>query len=280
MRKYMIGVLQLDSQNNKEENLKTICGFIDEAVQKGAKLVTMPETMHCIGENVGEGGKRVEPVPGYSIEMLKKKAKEHGIYIHCGSISEEREGEAKYYNTSVLLDPKGEIIAKYQKLHTFDITLPDGTEHRESDRVEPGMQIVDVKTEAGHLGLSICYDIRFPELYRILALRGAEVLFTPANFTTPTGTAHWESILRTRAIENGCYVAAAAQIGKKPTMDAFGNSMVIDPWGTVIARAGNKPCVVMAEIDLDYVDAVRRQIPSLKNRRTDIYEVRDLTREV
>lgn len=277
MRKYMIGVLQLDTQNNKEENLKTVCGFIDEAVSKGAKLVTMPETMHCIGENVGEGGKRIEPIPGYSIGILQQKAREHGIYIHCGSISEEREGEERYYNTSVLLAPDGAIIARYRKLHTFDVTLPDGTEHRESDRVMPGKEIVDVETELGHLGLSICYDMRFPELYRILALRGAQVLFSPANFTTPTGTAHWDSILRTRAIENGCYMVAAAQIGKKPSMDAFGNSMVIDPWGTVIARAKNGPCVVMAEIDLDDVDRVRGQIPSLKNRRTDLYEVRDLT---
>lgn len=277
MRKYMIGALQLDTQNNKEENLKTVCGFIDEAVSKGAKLVTMPETMHCIGENVGEGGKRIEPIPGYSIGILQQKAREHGIYIHCGSISEEREGEERYYNTSVLLAPDGAIIARYRKLHTFDVTLPDGTEHRESDRVMPGNEIVDVETELGHLGLSICYDMRFPELYRILALRGAQVLFAPANFTTPTGTAHWDSILRTRAIENGCYMVAAAQIGKKPSMDAFGNSMVIDPWGTVIARAKNGPCVVMAEIDLDDVDRVQRQIPSLKNRRTDLYEVRDLT---
>lgn len=277
MRKYMVGVLQLDSQQDKEANLKTICQFIDEAASKGAKLITMPENMHCIGESIGNGGPREETIPGYSIGILQEKAKEHGLYIHCGSISEKREGEAKYYNTTVFLNLKGEILAKYRKLHTFDVTLPDGTEHRESDRVMPGKEIVDLQTELGHLGFSICYDIRFPELFRVLALRGAEVLFTPANFTVPTGKDHWEPILRTRAIENGCYVIAAAQIGKKPAMDAFGNSMVIDPWGTVIARAKNEPCVTMAEINLDDVSKVRGQIPSLKNRRTDIYGICELT---
>ena len=276
MRKYKIGVIQMDSQNDKGVNVKALCDFIDEAAKEGAKLVTMPEMAHCIGKNIGEGGPGIETIPGYTIDILKKKAVEHQIYIHCGSIAEYREEDKRYYNTSILLDPSGEIIAKYRKLHTFDITLPDGTEHKESSRVMPGDEIVDVKTELGHLGLSICYDIRFPELYRIMALRGAEILLTPANFTLQTGSAHWEPILRTRAIENGCYVVAAGQIGKKPMMEAYGNSMVIDPWGAVIARAGNYPCVITAEIDLDYLDQVRSQIPSLKNRRSDVYEVKEI----
>lgn len=273
MRKYEIAVIQLDTQNDKAENLRQICRMIDEAAGKNAKLVTLPETMHCIGENIGEGGPREETIPGYSTKILMEKAREHGIYIHCGSLTEKREGETRYYNTSVFLNPSGEIIGTYRKLHTFDVTLPDGTEHRESDRVQPGSEIVTVETELGDFGLSICYDIRFPELYRLLALKGAGILLAPANFTVPTGKDHWETILRTRAIENGCYVAAAGQIGRKPNLDAYGNSMVIDPWGTVIARARNEPCVIMAEIDLDYIDKVRAQIPSLKNRRTDLYGV-------
>lgn len=273
MRKYQIGVVQMDTQNDKGINLVQAGAFIDEAVDKQAKLVTFPETMNCIGDNVGDGGDRTEEIPGHSIKFFMEKAKEHKIYIHCGSIPEKRDGRGKYYNTTILLNPEGTIIARYRKLHTFDVTLPDGTEHRESERVEPGTEIVNVETELGNLGLSICYDIRFPENYRIMALNGAQILFTPANFTMPTGKDHWETILRTRAIENGCYVVAAAQIGKKPTMDAFGNSLVVDPWGTVIARASNRPCVTMAEIDLDYLDEVRRQIPSLKNRRSDIYQV-------
>lgn len=276
MRNYFVGVVQMDTQNNKGYNLAQAGNFIDEAAGKGAKLVAFPENMNCIGDNVGEGGERPEVIPGYSTNFLMEKAREHGIYIHCGSIPEKRKNEEKYYNTSILLNPKGEIMARYRKLHTFDVTLPDGTEHRESDRVKPGREIVNVDTELGNFGLSICYDIRFPELYRLLALRGAQVLFTPANFTVPTGKDHWEAILRTRAIENGCYVIAAAQIGKKPAMDAFGSSMVVDPWGTVIARAKNIPCVTMAEIDLDYLDRVRQQIPSLENRRSELYQVNAL----
>lgn len=273
MRKYTLGILQLDTGNRKDENLERICEMIDEAAARGASFVTMPETMHCIGENQGGGGKRVEKVPGYSIELLRKKAREHGMYIHCGSLAEKREGDTRYYNTSVFLDPQGEIIGKYQKLHTFDVTLFDGTEHRESERVCPGERIVNVETEIGNFGLSICYDLRFPEIYRLMVSKGAQILLVPANFTTPTGKDHWEALLRARAIENGCYVVAAGQIGKKPDMEAYGNSMVVDPWGVVTARASNRPGLTLAEIDLDYLEQVREKIPSFKNRRTDVYEV-------
>ena len=131
----------------------------------------------------------------------------------------------------------------------------------------------NIDTEYGNLGFTICYDIRFPELFRLLALNGAEIIFTPASFTVPTGKDHWEPILRTRAIENGCYIVAAGQIGEKTKFTAFGNSMVVDPWGTVIAKSKDEPGVTIAEIDLDYLDKIRSKIPSLKNRRSDIYDV-------
>ena len=173
----------------------------------------------------------------------------------------------------MIIDPEGEIIARYSKLHTFDVTLPDGSVQRESARIRPGGGITTVDTPLGTLGMSICYDIRFGEMYRLMALRGAQVIFTPANFTMPTGKDHWETILRTRAIENGVYIVAADQIGKKSEFTAYGNSMVVDPWGTVIARAPDRPGILYAEIDLDWLDSVRSKIPSLKNRRTDIYDV-------
>ena len=173
-----------------------------------------------------------------------------------------------------MIDPDGEIIAVYRKLHTFDITMPDGTAADESARIRPGSEIVTVDTALGRFGLSICYDIRFPELYRIMALEGAEVIFTPASFTMQTGKDHWETILRTRAIENGCYIVAADQYGQKARFMAYGNSMVVDPWGTVIARARDKMGIIYAEIDLDYVKEIRQKMPSLKNRRGDIYEVK------
>lgn len=272
MRKFNVALIQLDTQNNKKENLDTIGKYIDIAAEKGAKIVSLPEVMNIVGENISEGG-NAEEIPGYSTEFLMNKAKEHDIYIHGGSMAEIIPGDEKFYNTTVMIDNKGEIIAKYSKLHTFDVTLPDGTVTAESDRIKPGSDIVNIDTEYGNLGFTICYDIRFPELFRLLSLNGAEIIFTPASFTVPTGKDHWEPILRTRAIENGCYIIAAGQIGKKTKFTAFGNSMVIDPWGTVIAKSKDEPGVTIAEIDLDYLEKIRSKIPSLKNRRSDIYDV-------
>ena len=273
MRKYTVAVLQLDSQNDKASNMKQISGLIDEAASKGAALVSLPEVMNFIGDMKKEED-RPESIPGYSTEILMQKAKEHNIYIHSGSFAEKKSEDTRYYNTSVLIDNKGKIIAKYSKIHTFDVTLPDGTVCDESARVFPGDKIVTVDTELGKLGFSICYDIRFPELFRLMALEGAQLIFTPANFTMPTGKDHWEALLRTRAIENGCYIVAAAQIGKKKQFVAYGNSMVVDPWGTVVAKAKETVGIALAEIDLDFQDKIRLQIPSLKNRRPDIYELK------
>lgn len=272
LRKYKIAVVQLDSQNNKGENLKIACRCIDEAAAEGVRLVSFPEMMNLSGENIGEGGGH-ETIPGYTTEILMAKAREHGIYIHSGSFCEKIPGGEKAYNTSVIIDPEGEIIARYRKLHAFDVTLPDGTVCDESARVHPGDEIVTVDTALGKLGMSICYDIRFPELYRIMALDGAQVIFTPASFTMPTGKDHWEPILRTRAIENGCYIVSPGQIGKKVHFTAYGNSMVVDPWGTVVSRARDTVGIIYAEIDLDYEDAIRAKIPSLANRRADVYDL-------
>jgi deaminated glutathione amidase len=273
MRKYLLGIIQLDSQNDKGKNLEKICAYIDEAAARGARMVALPEVANLIGDNVGSGG-GAETIPGYSTEILGAKAREHGIYVHCGSLREEIPGDTRSYNTTAMLDPEGRVIATYRKLHTFDVTLPDGTIANESARIRPGKDIVTVDTDLGRLGFSICYDIRFPELYRLLALQGARVIFTPANFTVPTGKDHWEPILRTRAIENGCYIVAPAQIGTKPRFTAFGSSLVVDPWGTIIARSREEPGVTMAEIDLDFQDKIRGQIPSLRNRRSDVYDLK------
>ena len=272
IRKYKIAVVQMDTGNDKGANLAAACRYIDEAAAAGARLVAFPEVMNLDGVNVGEGG-AAETVPGYTTERLAAKAKEHGIYIHSGSFSESIPGEDRAYNTSVIIAPDGEIIARYSKLHTFDVTLPDGSVQCESAKIRPGEGITTAETPLGTLGMSICYDIRFGEMFRLMALRGAQVIFTPANFTMPTGKDHWETILRTRAIENGVYIVAPDQIGKKADFVAYGNSMVVDPWGTVIARAPDRPGIIYAEIDLDYLDAIRAKIPSLKNRRTDIYDV-------
>ncbi len=272
IRKYQIGVIQMDTRDNYEENMEAACRYIDEAAAKGAKLVAFPEVFNYIGVEPREA----EEIPGGpTISLMAKKAREHKIWIHCGSISEVNPDGEKKYNTTVLLNPDGEEVARYRKLHAFDITLRDGTETRESDRMQIGKDIVMVDTELGKIGLSICYDIRFPELYRYMAMNGCQVIFTPANFQMQTGKDHWEIILRTRAVENTCYIVAPGQIGIKRggKSMSYGSSLVADPWGTVIARAKETAGVTMAEIDLDYLDKVRSDLPCLKNRRSDIYDV-------
>ena len=283
MRKYKVAAVQLDTQNNKQNNIEEICRFIREAAEGGAVLVCFPEDMNLVGRNVGEGGDE-EDIPGYTSEILARQARKYGIYIHSGSFRERipdgepcrdgslSPGRQRCYNTSILLGPDGVLLARYRKLHTFDVTLPDGTVCNESRRVCPGNDIVVKDTALGRLGFAICYDLRFPELFRRMALEGAQVMFLPANFTRPTGRDHWEVLLRARAIENGCYMIAAGQTGRKPRYEANGNSMIVDPWGTVLARAQDKPGVIFGEINLDHLDEVRRKLPSLANRRGDVYE--------
>ena len=270
MRKYLMAVIQMDTRDNKDANLKAACGFIDEAAAKGAKFVSFPEVFNVIDD----GQEAPELVPeGRTISLMAEKAREHGIWIHCGSIAEVNPDGDRKFNTTAVLDPTGQMVAKYRKLHTFDITLPDGSVAEESAKIKPGDKMVTVETEMGHLGLSICYDIRFPEMYRWMALQGAQILFTPANFRMATGKDHWEAILRARAIENTCYVVAAGQYGKKRGVsDSFGDSVIIDPWGTIVARAPERAGIAIGEIDLDYLDKVRANLPSLKNRRGDVYD--------
>ena len=272
LRRYTAAVVQMDSGNDKGQNLRTACRYVDEAAAHGAKLICFPEVMNLNGRNVGEGGGR-ETIPGYTTEILMAKAREHGVYIHGGSLYERMPDNVRACNTSVLMDPAGQIIARYRKLHAFDGTLPDGTACRESDRIRPGDRIVTVDTARGRMGMAICYDIRFPELFRVMMLQGAQIMFAPANFTYSTGQDHWETLLRARAIENFCYILAADQTGRKEQYQAYGNSMIVDPWGRVLARADEGPGLIYGEIDLDLVDEARARIPALRNRRTDVYDV-------
>ena len=265
MNKFTVAVLQLDSQDDVQKNLDTVVSFIEEAAARGAKLITMPESMNYVGlDNAGHA----EEIPGGpTFQLMSEQAKKYGIY-------EKNLNDPRPFNSTMVIDPRGNLAAKYHKIHPFDVVIPNGPVNRESERICPGDEIVTVDTgEVGHVGLSICYDMRFAEMYRIMALEGAQILLMPADFTMPTGKDHWETILRTRAIENGCYVVAPAQYGVKPKFQAYANSLVVDPWGNVIARASNHPQVITAEIDLDYLQQVRRQIFTLENRRPDVYSL-------
>ncbi len=267
---YDVALVQMDSGENKEKNLEKAVAAVEEAVKYGAKLICFPELMNgeASAENVAE---MAESSGGKTISVLRKKAKEHKVYIHTGSMYERIEGENRCYNTSMLLNKDGQIVSTYRKIHMFDVTLTDGTVCAESHNIKPGKEIVTVETELGKLGFAVCYDIRFPELFRKMALDGAQVIIVPASFTLSTGKDHWEPLLRARAIENSCYILATDQIGEKNSYSAFGNSMVIDPWGTVLSRAGNREEIVYARIDLEYEKKVREMVPSLKNRREDVY---------
>lgn len=269
MNKYTVAVCQMDSQGDKKENLRRAGSMIDENAAKGAKVIAFPETMNFMGKGYRH---QAEQIPGETTDFLCEKAKENHIWLVSGSFPEQH-GNGKPKNTLVLIDPQGNIRCKYSKLHMFDVEVENGPSYKESEYNTAGDEIVLADTELGRFGFAICYDLRFGEMFRLMALRGAQVIFMPSSFTMNTGKDHWEALLRARAIENGVYIVAPNQIGKKTNMIAYGKSMIIDPWGDVIARASDRSCSIMAEIDPDYIENVRRQIPSLENRRTDMYEI-------
>jgi len=277
MRKYQVGMVQLHSGEDKKQNLDHICDYIQEAAENGARLVVLTENMNVIAKASFPATDFAEDEAGETYERISAAAKRFGVYLHGGSWAEKIPGDTRVYNTSFLFSPKGDLLAKYRKLHTFDIILPTGKAVRESEEVAAGDRVVTVETELGVFGLAICYDLRFPELYRLMAEQGAQILFNPSNFTLPTGKDHWEPLLRARAIENSCYMIAPNQIGRNARLTAFGGSMVIDPWGTVIARAKEEPGVTMAEIDLDYLARVRARMQTMENRRTDIYRLEEIS---
>lgn len=272
MTSFIAAAIQMDSQDDKRANLAAAEGYIREAAAEGTQLVVLPESMNYIGRNMAQ---EAESIPeGLTFQRLSGLARELGLWLEAGSIYERNpEDPDRPFNTAFLVDPRGLMVAKYSKLHPFDVVLPNGVTSRESDRVAPGHAVVTVDTEWIRAGMAICYDIRFPEMFRLMALEGAKLFLVPANFTVNTGKDHWEILLRARAIENECYVVAANQMGKKPRFTAYGNSMIIDPWGTVIARSSDKPGIILAEIDPEYVTQVRQSTFTLDNRRPDVYEL-------
>lgn len=267
-------VIQLNARNNPAENLATVEHFLERAADMGAQFASLPEFWTYLGPYSGFD-EAAQTIPGPAIELLQEKARKHKMIVHGGSIVERVASKpGKFHNTSVLINREGEIIARYRKIHLFDVDLANGEKHYESERIVPGNQLVTAEIEGITFGLTVCYDLRFPELYRSLALRGAQILMVPAGFTLHTGRDHWEVLLRARAIENFCYVIAPAQVGHyPPNRQCFGRSMIIDPWGLVLAQAQDMPSVIMTEIDLEQIARVRAQIPSLEHRQPQVYEL-------
>lgn len=265
-----IALVQLAATDDVDANIRTAVALADEAAAGGTRLVALPEYLQFRGPDTGFRAS-ARPIPGEHTAALGEVARRHGIWILVGSLAESSADPARPHNTSVLIRPDGTIATTYRKVHLFDIAVDDGPVDTESARVSAGDAIVTADVEGVIVGLSICYDVRFPELYRALALAGAEVLTVPANFTERTGRDHWEVLLRARAIENGAYVIAPAQVFGPPGQPAFGRSMIVDPWGTIVAQAPDTVGIIRATIDTDRVAAVRRQIPVLANRRLDVY---------
>ena len=269
----VVALVQTDPGPDAPANLAQALELIDEAANAGADWVCLPETFHCRGPHELKLA-AAEGVPGPLTDALAEKARAHGIWLFAGSFDERSPDPAKTWNTSVVLSPDGELAAVYRKLHLFDVDMGERGRVRESARVVPGDAIVAVDTPLGPVGLTICYDLRFPELYRALALRGAVATMVPSNFTVPTGRDHWVSLLRARAIENAQYLIAAATIGNAGGAGgfvAYGRSLVVDPWGTVVACAPDEVGITYARIDTDRVTKVRRQVPSLEHRRPELY---------
>lgn len=266
-----LGLVQMNSRSDKEENLAVAERLIADAAAQGAEVVALPEYVNFLGpRELHEAN--AEPIPGPTTERFAELARRHGIYLLGGSILERSGVAGKYYNTSVLFSPGGDILATYRKIHLFDVDLTGNVTSNESATILPGDRVVTAEVAGHTVGLTICYDLRFPELYRLLALAGAELIFVPAAFTLYTGKDHWHVLLRARAIENQCYIAAPAQIGPHdPGQQCYGHALVADPWGTVIAEAANRVGVVVTTLDFAYLREVRQQLPSLANRRPEVY---------
>ena len=264
--------IQLNASDDVDRNLETADALVREAASRGAEVIVLPETWTVIGarEQMIAGA---QPLDGPAITWARATASELGVDLIAGSLSERRGGQAPLSNTSVHVEPSGEIAAIYRKIHLFDVEI-DGAVYGEASTFQAGSEIVTTTLADGtRAGLSICFDLRYPELYRILALRGAELITVPSAFTLRTTRDHWEVLLRARAIENQCFVVAPNQIGDHPGgLRSGGRSLIIDPWGVVLAGATDSEGVIVAELDFDVLHRVRQLLPTLARREPAAYD--------
>lgn len=271
MATYRLAACQMDSKDNKQANIETALDLLDNAAADGADIAALPEMFTFMGEKE-EYRENAEEIPGPVTDKLAAKAEEHEMWVHGGSMHEVADEDGKVHNTTVVFNPDGDLVSSYRKIHMFDVEIGDEVVTQESARVKPGEEIVTFDTDFTTAGLAICYDLRFPDLFSQLAEQGADLMFLPAAFTKHTGKDHWEPLLRARAIETQSYVVAPGQIGDKPNgVPSYGRSLIIDPWGNVIARASDKEEVVTADFDSEYLDQIQTELPSLDHKRFDVY---------
>jgi nitrilase len=267
-----VSLIQMNSISDKAANIAAAKALMERAIgDDGPDWILLPEQFDWAGGGRGDKAKNAETLPGGpAYAMAQELAAKHQVFIHAGSIMETVEGEARIHNTSVVFNRKGEEIARYRKIHLFDVTTPDGAAYKESETVKPGDAVVTYDCEGVTIGCSICYDLRFPGLFQALADKGAQVIALPAAFTLQTGKDHWETLLRARAIETETYVCAAAQTGSFTTnnerRETYGHSLVADPWGHVVAKASDGVGIISSRIEMAVVERVRRLIPVAQHK--------------
>jgi len=261
-----VAVCQVNSRQDRPANLGVAHELLERAAAAGADVAVLPEYVDYLGPSATEP--KPEPVDGEFASFFAEAARRLRMWVVAGSFHETGPDAARTYNTSLAFDRDGRPAATYRKIHLFDVDIPGRVSYQESRTVAAGQDVVTVDIDGVTFGMSICYDLRFPELYRQLAVAGAQVLLVPAAFTAHTGRDHWEVLLRARAIENQCYVVAAGQIGDhEPGRSCYGRSMVVDPWGTVVTQVPDGEGIALAEVDVDRIRRVREEVPSLANRR-------------
>jgi predicted amidohydrolase len=263
---------QLSSTDNVADNVTRACAVVKAAADAGARLVGLPENFAYLGSDRDHKLALAEPIDdaasGPILSAMRQAARDSGVWLLLGGFPEKVAAPDRIGNTSLLLDPQGAILARYRKMHLFDVDVPGGQRFRESDSIAAGDEVVVADTPWGGLGLSICYDLRFPELYRQLGQRGARIIAVPAAFTRETGKDHWHVLLRARAIENQCFVFAPAQYGFHGGKRAsYGHALIADPWGVVLAECGDREGFALAYLDFEQQDAIRRNLPCASHRR-------------
>jgi predicted amidohydrolase len=267
VKTFVASAIQYCAGPDKSTNLARLADLAERSAAEGARMVVLPELCLWKGPPAAER-EAAESIPGPTSHHLSELARKLGIHLVAGSMLERDESSERCFNTSLLFGPDGAELARYRKIHLFDVELPGRVSARESRTRSAGEVPVCAATTLGNIGMAICYDLRFPELFRVLVERGAEILVLPSAFTEPTGKAHWEALVRARAIESQCYVIAPNQFGATQHGFAnYGHSLIVDPWGTVLGDAGDGEGIVTARLDADYLATVREELPSLRHRR-------------